>query len=219
MTVKVYSVMWDSFDAQMARLPVSRDRFLSLVLRNEIPRLAEGMAGKKLTSQARGWISSQLARLGTKTVNIGVDDDVVDALKEVTESSNMVRDAFFNRMITFLRSSDTLLDRYGLPKRQDGRALRNYGGAIATPVSPISALEEIFSDPLWYLHEAVQEICETNLYLLDFPSPKLDGFACWLDNVMVPGTRSNRKHQRDLDDLFNSLENFELEAFSSAKGK
>jgi hypothetical protein len=223
MTVKVYAPLWEDFDARISRLPVSRDRFLSHVIEMETPRLADAMAGKKLSSRARGHISSTLASMGTKTgdairtVNIGVDEDVAHALRHVVKASNLVRDGFFNRLILFLRSSDALLDRFDLPRREHGEVGKSYGNSIAKPVSPLTALEEIFDDPLWYLHMAVQEIYETNLYLLDLASARLDGFACWLDDSLVPGTRANRRERREQDEFLKSLEDLELDAFSSAK--
>ena len=39
MTIKVHALMWDSFDAQISRLPVKRNRFLNDVVRVETPRL------------------------------------------------------------------------------------------------------------------------------------------------------------------------------------
>jgi len=218
MTMKVYHPLWENFDAQIERLPISRDQFLNRVLRKETPRLAEAMGGKKLSREANRWISSQLARLKPKTINIGVDKDVADALNEVVKASHMVRDAFFNRLIAFLRSSDTLLDYLDLPKLEDGKVGKDFAD-IAKPVSPLSTLEETFDDPLWYLHMAARERHETSLSLLDFPSPKMDGFACWIDDSAIAGTRANRLRQCELDALARSLEEFELEAFTPARSR
>jgi hypothetical protein len=217
--MKVYSVLWDNFDEQINRLPISRDQFLNRVLRMETPRLAEAMAGKKLSGKANRWISSQLTRLGTKTINIGVDKEVARDLNEVVHKSHLVRDAFFNRLIVLLRSSDKFLDQLELPKYEDGSVGKEYGKTIAKPVSPLSALGDIFEDPLWYLHMAAQEIHETSLYLLPFFSSKLDGFACWINDEMVPGTRANRHQQRELDELVRSLGEFEESAYSSTRLK
>ena len=200
MTIKVYSLLWDNFNAQISSMPVSRDQFLSNILKMEIPRLAEAMNGKHLSNKANRWISSQLMRLGTKPINIGLDKDVARNLNEIVKDAHLVRDAFFNRLIAFLRSSDTLLGYFKLPKREDGKVGKDYAD-IAKPVSPLAALSDTFDDPLWYLHMATKEIHDTNLYLLDFPSPKMDGFACWMDDGDVPETKENRLRQRELDEL------------------
>ncbi|HVA12896.1 MAG TPA: hypothetical protein VNF99_06585, partial [Stellaceae bacterium] len=78
-------------------------------------------------------------------------------------------------------------------------------------------LESTFDDPLWYLHMAVEEIHDTSLYLLDFPRPKMDGFACWMDDNAVPGTKANRRWQKEVDEIARSLGDFELDAFTPAK--
>jgi hypothetical protein len=106
-----------------------------------------------------------------------------------------------------------------LPKYEDGSVGKDYGKTIAKPVSPLAALQDMFEDPLWYLHMAAQEIHETNLYLLPFFSSKLDGFACWIDDEMVPGTRANRRQQHEWDELVRSLDEFEEDVFSSTRLK
>jgi hypothetical protein len=110
MTLRVYPLLWENFDAQIRRLPVSRDQFLNSIIRTETPLLAEAMSGKKLSPKGNRWISDRLARLKPKLINIGVDRAVADALNRVVEQSHLVRDAFFSRLIAFLRSSDALLD-------------------------------------------------------------------------------------------------------------
>jgi hypothetical protein len=66
---------------------------------------------------------------------------------------------------------------------------------------------------------AAKEVHNTSLYLLDFPSPKMDGFACWLDDQDVPGTRANRLRQDEFDELTRDLEEFELNAFAPVRSK
>ena len=150
-------------------------------------------------------------RLGTKQVNIGLDKSIALDLNKIVKESNLVRDAFFNRLIAFLPIERPASTTYSeLPKHEDGRVGKNYAN-IAKPVSPLAALSDTFDDPLWYLHMAAKEIHDTSLYLLSFPSPTMDGFACWIADEEVPGTKSNRLKQRQLDDLVRNLEEFELE--------
>lgn len=217
MTFKVHAQLWESFDAQIRTLPIKRDPFLANLIRCETPRLAKAMAGKQLSGTANRWISTQLNRLRPVTVNIGIEKEVVAALKEVVVESNMVRDAFINRILAFVRSSDALLDHFGLPHREDGKVGKNYGKDILKPVSPMSSLVEVFADPLWYLHVAIQEICEDDLYLLPFPSPLMGGFACWMDDADVPGTQKHRRTQRELAEIFKDIAEFELDAFSPTR--
>lgn len=216
MTFKVHTSRWKSFDAQVSSLPVKRDPFLSHIISCETPRLAEAMEGRKLSGKANRWVSDQLTRLGTTTVNIGIEKKVADDLKGVVTRSHMVRDAFFNRLIAFLMPSDKLLDYFDLPHTDDGLDSRKYG-KLQKPVSPMASLEETCHDPLWYLHMAVEELHETSLYLLDFPSPKMDGYACWLDDARVPETRANKQAQREMEELSRALGEFELDALPSKK--
>jgi hypothetical protein len=216
-TFKVHSLLWDRFNAQMESLPVSRDQFLNNVLKTEMHMLSEAMTGKRLSLKANRWVSGQLKLLGINTVNIGVEKQVAYDLNEIIKKHNIVRDAFFNRLIAFLRSSDTLLEYFELPKREDGHAGRRYAD-LARPVSPLLDLAEILNDPLNYLHLVAEGIHGANLYLLDFPSPKMDGFACWLDDADVPDSRLEKsRRQQEIDEIAKGLEEFELDALKPTK--
>lgn len=217
MTFKVYAPLWENFDAQISRLPVKRDPFLSGVIRSETPRLRAAMEGKRLSGKANRWVSNQLNRLKTTTVNVGIERDVADELKHVIEKTHMVRDAFFNRMILFLRSSDKLLDYFNIPKKVDGRLGRNYGSDLYSPTSPMATFAEVFDDPLWYLHMAVEELEDTSLYLLRFSSSETDGFSCWMDDADVQGTRSNRRARAENEKFYLDLQKLENDFFSPTK--
>ena len=217
MTVKFHGPMWDSFDTKIRRLPVKRNPFLNQVIKKETPRLARAMVGKKLSSKANRWISVQLNSMDIKTVSIDVEKDVAHNLNNTIAETHMVRDAFLNRLVAFLRSSDSLLDYFQIPRTEDGSIGKTYGSDLDKPTSPLTTLETTFDDPLWYLHEAIREVHAESLYLLDFPSPKLDGFACWLSDAQVPGTRESRRQQREVEDIMKSLGVFEAEAFAPAK--
>jgi hypothetical protein len=216
MTIKIYTPLWKLFNEQIKRMPISRDHFLNMTLKAETKRLSEAMNGRRLSTRANRFISDSLMSLKTiTTVNIGLDRDVSSDLNAIVKNSHMVRDAFFNRLILFLRSSDKFLESLDLPKLENGRVGRNFGDSIAKPVSPLKALDDIFVDPLWYLHRAAEEIWHTNLYLLDFPASAWDGFSCWIDDETVPGTRRNKLHQLSLLELVKDME--DLKAVESIK--
>ena len=59
------------------------------------------MEGKVLSSKAKRYIAGELKRMGTAQINIVVDKSVVEELNTIVVKSNMVRDAFFNRLILF----------------------------------------------------------------------------------------------------------------------
>jgi hypothetical protein len=207
-TVKVFRSLLAAFNKQLQVLPIKRDAFLNNVIRFETPRLSESLKGKKLSLKANRYISGELAKLGTTPVNIVVDKDVADALNKVVKQSNLVRDAFVNRLVAFLRASDELLNYLDLPLEHTGKI----GSAIiiggVAPTSPMKALEVVFSDPLWVLHEEAKDRYGTNLYMLDLPSPKWDGLACYMDEKRVPGTKA---HKRETEEWAQFLETFELE--------
>jgi len=204
-TLKMSAKLWESFDARIRSLPVKRDQYLTSVIATETPKLAQAMKGRRLSAKARGHISATLASRQTRTVNVGIDKAVASSLNEVIEQSNMVRDAFMNRLILFLQPNDELLKFLGISRREQTWPVKSFGTEALKPTSPLAALEEAFDDPLWYLHEAVEHVHETSLYLIGFADPKMDFLSCWMDDAAVPGTRAHKRHEREMAKLMDGL--------------
>ncbi len=173
------------------------------------------MEGRKLSTSANRYISGQLAKLGTTTINIVVDKGVAGALTAVVKDANVVRDAFINRLIAFLRSPDDLLKHLGLPREHtSGKIAGMLMGDLVAPTSPMKALVDVFSDPLNALHENAKRFHEgKNLYLVELP-PKWDGLACFIDDSDVPGTKAREQRQREIDEMVRVFEAFELETLA-----
>lgn len=188
-TANLYAPMYEDFDKQLAAALLRRDAFLDRMIRSELAHLSEDLAGKKLSAVARLYITRELKSMGGKrarlrTVSIAVRPATAAALRSVTAKHNLVRDAFLNRLITLLRSSDKLLDELGLPKVVDGNWR---DGSEPMPTSPLKAIEATEGDPLYYLRNACHERYGCGLYALDFP-PDLIGLSCHLDDDRIPGT-------------------------------
>ncbi len=183
----------------------------------EIDRLQDALNGKELSSVANRWISGRLKTLGTTTINLGVEKSIARRLGDVVDSHNLVRDAFFNRLILFLRSPDALLKHLGLPIQKDRSILKSHVD-IDMPLSPLANLRETFHDPLWYIHEAILEVQEIHAYLLPFSSPDMSGFTCWIDDKYVPSTGAYKQREREEEEFTRTFEAFELSAFSRKEG-
>lgn len=148
--------------------------------------------------------------MGTTPVNIVVDKATADALNSVVDTSNLVRDAFMNRLIMLLRSSGPQLKYLELPEFITGSQFDSWVEPM--PTSPMQAIEAVHADPLFYLRVACEERHKTGLYLLDLP-PKLAGFTCYMDESMVPGTKAHEQMQRDTQAMLDELDSFEDDAF------
>jgi len=170
--------------------------------------LAQELAGKKLSSKAHRYIAGELKRMGTTTVNVVVDKTVADALNAVVKETNIVRDAFINRLLWLLRGGKKLLDYLELPSRLTASAFEHYVPDFM-PTAPLQAMLQIRDDPLYYLRLASEERHGTGLYLLELPY-QLHGFACWLDDIFVPGTAT----YIDADQLLADLATMEADAFN-----
>ena len=212
-TVKIYEPLLRDFDRQLDKLFIKRDAFLNAMIQEEVQHLANDMEGKRLTLSAKRYIAGELKRMGTTPVNVVVDKATADALNSVVDASNLVRDAFMNRLIMLLRSSGALLKYLELPEFITGSEFDSCVEPM--PTSPMKALEAVHADPLFYLRVACEERHKTGLYLLDLP-PKLAGFTCYMDESMVPGTKAYEQMQRDTQAMLDELSIFETDAFQNS---
>lgn len=206
-TVKVHKGLLAKFKQDVDRLFLKRDAFLNQMIRIETPRLLQDLAGKRLSSKAKRYVAGELKRLGTTPVNVVVDQEVADALNAVVKETNIVRDAFVNRLLWLLRASDALLMYFNLPRFITYSEFERFIPE-AMPTAPLSAMRAVQADPLHYLRVGCEERHDTGLYLLDLPN-KFTGFACWLDDALVPGTDA----YIDADKLLEELSAMEADAF------
>lgn len=211
MTVKVHDKLMQNFNRQVGELYLMRDAFLNHMIRLETPRLAKDLEGKRLSPAARKCVAGSLKRLGTTTVNVVVEMDTANALNKVVKETNLVRDAFVNRLILFLRSSNFLMKHLELPEFVRDSVFESLVEPM--PTSPMKAIESVHADPLYYLRTAIEERHKTGLYLVHLPR-QLFGFECYLEDEYVPGTPSHEEEQRKLDEMLRGLDAFESDVFS-----
>lgn len=209
-TVKIHARMLLAFDRQIDQLFLKRDAFLNAMIKGEIEHLAEDMEGKRLTPRAKRYIAGELKRMGTTQVNVVVDKSTADALNAVVEASNMVRDAFINRLIMLLRSSGPLLSYLDLPQTITER---DFGAGVEPmPTSPMTAMEAVHTDPLHYLRTACKRQHQTGLYLVDLP-PSYAGFSCYMEDSSVPGTPAYEQVQKDVQAMLDDYAAQEAQSF------
>ena len=196
LTAKFYAPMWRDFNDQVDHLFLKRDMWLDSIISQEVRYLARDMDGKRLSNKAALYIARELQALGTKTVSIQVKKSTADALNKVVADTGIVRDAFLNRLIMFLRSSDSLMDYLELPKLITAKDFR---GTEPMPTSPLLAWQTIQSAPFFYIRTAIQEM-GFGLYNRDLP-PKLHAFECYLSDKYVPGTDEYKQEQQVAADV------------------
>ena len=210
-TAKIYKPLLNNFNKQVDSLFLKRDAFLNSMIKGEVQHLASDLEGKKLSVRAKRYIAGELKQMGTVQVNIVVDKYTADQLNAIVNETNIVRDAFLNRLIMLLRSSPTLLNYLDLPEYITGSEFES--GIDPMPTSPLRAIEAVQSDPLFYLRVAAEERYKTGLYLIDL-SQKFAGFSCYLDDSQVPGTKDYNELQLELGaSLDEFLKSYEANAF------
>lgn len=206
-TFKIYEPLLAEFDKRIRAAFIKRDAFLNHMLKTETRSLSDELGGRILSAKARRYISRELQRLGTKTINVVVDKSTAADLNETVKRHNLVRDAFLNRLIMFLLSRDHLLSYLGLPIEIEHHEFESCLESL--PASPLGAIQSIIGNPFFYLRVASYERFSAGLYLLELPE-KFIGLACYLEDKQIPGSDLDLYEQS----LFLSLGEIESTAFS-----
>lgn len=209
-TVRIQPGLAAKFDADIKGCFIKRDAFLTQVLRNEVPYLRKELEGKKLSQAAKLHVSRSLKRLGPEPMNILIDKAVATALNEVVEETNIVRDAFMNFLLMFLRATPTMLKHFDLPTHYTGSAFNSH--LDPTRVGPLQAISDAMVDPFYYLRVAVQERHGVGLYSLPLPE-NLHAFSVYIPDEDVPGTEEHNQMVKRGQELLASFERLEAEAF------
>jgi hypothetical protein len=212
-TVKIYSPLLADFGSKVEKLFMKRDAFLNNLIQGELLNLKQDLEGKSLSNKARQYVAGKLKRLETTYINVVVDRQTAKDLNDVVQQTNIVRDAFVNRLLYLFRASDAALRYLELPAEVSRSSFAS--NVESMPTSPMTALSEIISDPLYYLRIAAYERHHCGLYSLDLPE-SLDAFACYLDDSRVPGTDAFITAEQENQDLIEALEKFEADALASS---
>jgi hypothetical protein len=187
-TALLYEPVYKEFTLQLMSLPLKRDAFIELMIERELPELRRDLEGKVNSAKAKRYISGCLKKMGggrvgeLRPLSIAVQKSTAQALRDLAQEHNFPRDAFINRLIALLRSTDYLLKELDLPA-----GVSDVRGTESMPTSPMKTLEATFYDPLYFLRAACQQRYGCGLYLLGMPWP---GFACFLPDDEVPGTEA-----------------------------
>lgn len=208
MSFRVYEVLLGRFNKEFQNLPLARDQFISNLIRTECECLAADLEGKRLSDEAKVFIANRLRSMekGTRPVSIVIDTNVVARLNEIVEKTNIVRDAFLNRILYFLLLTVRLRNHLDLPdelnqfqiisKRKSELRWENI------PVSPIEWLAQVLADPFCYLREELSRHNEggNKLYLMPMEE-EFVGFTCFAEYSELPGTDAYKRQQEEFSDL------------------
>lgn len=186
-------VLWEAFKAQADGLFLSRAPFLDYMIANELPHLRNELDGLKLSLRAKRHIAGAMKRQGPTSVNIDVRPETAAALREAMQVHNLVRDAFMTRLLIFLRSTDAFLKYLDVPRIASSRGTDAYLEEM--PASPLSAMEAVRDDPLFYVRFHVEAVHEVGIYRVPLPR-QLDWAACYLADEDIPGTAAYRRQQK-----------------------
>jgi hypothetical protein len=199
MTVRIHENLFAWLQGELQALPLRQDALLDHLIATETPALAEDLKGLKLSPVAKRYISGELKRMNPKPVSICVRKSTQEALDAVMKETNIVRDAFINRMLVFLRASPIVLDHLGVPQFVEQIGQPRNGFVFRFETAPLRAFKTLLNDPFLFLREARAEDPEAQgLYRVLLP---WKAFNCYMDDVMVPTSADGKEFIRALDSL------------------
>ncbi|WBY01548.1 hypothetical protein PE066_19110 [Ramlibacter tataouinensis] len=188
--------LWQAFHDQTDGLFLARSRFLDHILARELPHVREDLQGWRMSTRAKRLVAGEFKRLDSRSVNIELRLATAQDLRDTLVQHNLVRDAFFTRVILLLRSTDRLLDLLEVPRYASDRLS---GGILEDmPASPLLAMEAVRDDPLYYVRHFVRERHGVGLYQLQLP---FLWASCYLDDEVVPGTAAAKRANRIWDEI------------------
>ena len=188
-TLKIRNDILEGFNQRLDSCFLKRDAFLNYMLKSETQHLRDEMQGLKLSAMARRYISHQLMYMEKTTINVVVEKETAEDLKQVLRETNIVRDAFANRLMLMLISPDSLLRLLGLPVETTDYSLRS---PEPMPTSPLASILAAIGDPFYYFRSALMGTGES-IYRLRLPE-RFESLACYLEDAYVPETEA--WHQR-----------------------
>ncbi len=209
-TLQVPQRLWANFTVQTKRLFINRAPFLDHMLGLELDRVSEELGDYQMSPKARRYISGQLAKADAKPINIEIQEQTAFELNRIVEKHGLVRDALICRLIIFLRASDTLLEYLEMPKDTN----RLWGGVMAMSTSPLTAMEEIYSNPLYYIRDHLRTNWKCGVYDCELPR-SWDWAVCLIKDEDVPGTLANIKLKTDIDIAAAFFDSYEKALFSA----
>lgn len=185
-TARVDRALWESFSEQIDDLFIKKGAFLDFMIRRELRFLKEDLEGVVLSTKAKRYIANKLGHRHPLPVSIEVQQETADALNEIIKRHNIVRDAFINRLIIFLRGNAKLLRAIGAP---DSISASAFSSLESLPASPLKAMQCVYDDPLYYIRSFLQESEQGGVYNVDLGVDN-SWAACVIDEAVVPGTRA-----------------------------
>jgi len=175
-TTKIRTDVINKLTKKFGTACLRRDAFLERVLEIEIPALDKEVAIPN-SDEARKAVSQSLTELikkdKMKAVSFSLRDDLVKQLDEICNRKNIVRDAFFNRVLFLLASRPKDIDRLFFFYREDDwrievwSELRPDGPFFNNVFYPLEP--EI--DPFWTIRAGL-ELEISNSKLVDYEVPK-----------------------------------------------
>ena len=219
-SVRIHKPLLDWFRHEVRNLPFGQDALLDHLIATETPALADDLKGLRLSSVAKRYISGELKRMGPQPVSIYVRTSTQDALKEVVEATNLVRDAFINRLLMLWRGAPPLLEWLGVPQYVEQIDQPKNGIVFRLETAPLAAVRTLLRDPFLFLREARLTMDPDAEGLYRFPLPATyAAFNCYMDDWMVPNSKAEKSLLKELGADPTALAREEQEIFGeSSKG-
>lgn len=217
-TIKLWTNLVNGLDKRTAALGLKRDAYLARIVHDELPHLDEEIT-EPLSKNDATLIRHHLKRLDTTLVTLRLPTKTAAQLDKLCRQRNLVRDAFFNRLVLALCiSPKAFLEFVGFDGVNLPRALRDAGWPVEAEELTHGALDAAhatLSNPFWviraYLEAASKEDRVSppyTFYGMYLSFPGIEGFE-GLNLVAAP---KSDHPAIDITELFGPRESWPVKA-------
>ena len=205
MSLRLQPALWAGYSADLKESFIRSSDFLNHVLKAEIPHFLSELEGRQpLSSDAHRYIAGEVKRVGPIAVSIELETTTAELVNNAMKQTNVVRDAFFNRLLLLLRSRPQLLRHMGVPISLGDLRFSDWKTVLGS-ISPVERLKEAVHDPLYFVRESLLENGNDGPYLHHIEikfNDKPSAFAtCYLEPHEVPDSEEKRKWDTEIEDL------------------
>ena len=208
---RVVSPLWDRLNDELNAMFISRDPFISNLLKMEIPHLRKELSNKKNSIAAKRFITKNLDAFSEQTntplkpVSIHLPKVLASEFRTLLKENNVPGNAIFNRILLLVRHGSAISKHFSIPNSLS-EAENNLFFDTTTP-SPLVRASEFILDPMGFLRNWIElnEEIEGGLYTSTIKGKGLLAFSVYLEDKYVPGTPKYVSHETETHELLNSL--------------
>lgn len=197
-TFKVWTPLAKSLEKKMDQAFLRRDAYFNNLIKIELHYLENETQQRSNSREVKDYLQNMLKTLDLTMVSMTLDVSVIQKLNSLCATSNIIRDAFINRLILYTVADSNLIDLIFFEDSDwRNRILKKESFHLIDPFdvfSPMRIQQNPFENIRLALQieGAVDQSFYTRIFNGSFPSKNINltGLNCLFDDEYLPKTQS-----------------------------